>query len=53
MRLELYHGHGVHQPPPLPYQLDGEAVYEVSRVLDHRYGTRCSASRTTLDIIVD
>jgi hypothetical protein len=38
--LKPYHGDGVYQPPPLPYQLDGDTVYLVSRVLDHGYITR-------------
>jgi hypothetical protein len=38
--LEPYHGDGVYQPPPLPYQLDRDTVYLVSGVLDHRFITR-------------
>jgi hypothetical protein len=38
--LKTYPGDGVFQPPPSPYQLDGDTVYVVSRVLDHQYITR-------------
>jgi hypothetical protein len=41
--LKPYHGNGVYQPLLLPYQLDWDTVYQVSRMLDHRCITQgCS-----------
>jgi hypothetical protein len=40
--LTSYHGDGVYQSPPLPYQLDGDTDYLVSRVLDRSKPQRTS-----------
>lgn len=40
--LKEYKSSGSYQPPqqPLPYQLDGDIVYNVERILDHRFVKR-------------
>ena len=50
--LKPYSRSGNYQPPPVPYQIDGEIVYDVDHIRDHRFVRRGRSRKPKLEYLV-